>query len=42
MIFQGMSMSLFQAKQLERFQAALHKTSERIALREIGKTFVLP
>jgi L-ascorbate metabolism protein UlaG (beta-lactamase superfamily) len=27
---------------IERFQAALHKTPERIALREIGETFVLP
>jgi hypothetical protein len=27
---------------MERFQAALHKTPERIALREIGETFVLP
>ncbi|MGH6843146.1 MAG: MBL fold metallo-hydrolase, partial [Methylocella sp.] len=26
---------------IERFQAALHKTPERIALREIGETFVL-
>jgi L-ascorbate metabolism protein UlaG (beta-lactamase superfamily) len=27
---------------IERFEAALSKTPERIALREIGKTFVLP
>ena len=27
---------------IERFQAALHKTPERIALCEIGETFVLP
>ena len=27
---------------IERFEAALHKTPERIALREIGETFVLP
>jgi L-ascorbate metabolism protein UlaG (beta-lactamase superfamily) len=27
---------------IERFQAALHETPERIALREIGETFVLP
>src|ERR1700682_197672 len=27
---------------IERFQAALHGTPERIALREIGETFVLP
>jgi L-ascorbate metabolism protein UlaG (beta-lactamase superfamily) len=27
---------------IERFQAALRKTPERIALREIGETFVLP
>ncbi|MGH6811064.1 MAG: MBL fold metallo-hydrolase [Methylocella sp.] len=27
---------------IARFQAALHKTPERIALREIGETFVLP
>jgi L-ascorbate metabolism protein UlaG (beta-lactamase superfamily) len=27
---------------LERFEAALHQTPERIALREIGETFVLP
>ncbi len=27
---------------IERFKAALHKTPERIALREIGETFVLP
>jgi L-ascorbate metabolism protein UlaG (beta-lactamase superfamily) len=27
---------------IERFQAALSKTSERIALREIGETFVVP
>jgi Beta-lactamase superfamily domain len=27
---------------IERFQAALHKTPERIALREISETFVLP
>jgi len=27
---------------IERFEAALSKTSERIALREIGETFVLP
>jgi hypothetical protein len=27
---------------IERFQAALHKTPERIALREIGETFILP
>jgi L-ascorbate metabolism protein UlaG (beta-lactamase superfamily) len=27
---------------IERFEAALHKTPERIALREIGQTFVLP
>ena len=27
---------------IERFQAALSKTPERIALREIGETFVLP
>ncbi len=27
---------------IERFEAALHKTQERIALREIGDTFVLP
>ena len=27
---------------IERFQAALDKTPERIALREIGETFVLP
>jgi L-ascorbate metabolism protein UlaG (beta-lactamase superfamily) len=27
---------------IERFEAALHKTPERIALREIGDTFVLP
>ena len=26
---------------IERFQAALHETPERIALREIGETFVL-
>jgi len=25
-----------------RFQAALHKTPERITVREIGETFVLP
>jgi L-ascorbate metabolism protein UlaG (beta-lactamase superfamily) len=29
-------------KPIERFQAALHETPERIALREIGETFVLP
>ena len=27
---------------IERFEAALNKTPERIALREIGETFVLP
>jgi L-ascorbate metabolism protein UlaG (beta-lactamase superfamily) len=27
---------------IERFQAALHATPERIALREIGETFMLP
>jgi hypothetical protein len=27
---------------IERFLAALYKTPERIALREIGETFVLP
>ena len=27
---------------IERFEAALYKTPERIALREIGETFVLP
>jgi L-ascorbate metabolism protein UlaG (beta-lactamase superfamily) len=27
---------------IERFEAALHKSPERIALREIGETFVLP
>ena len=27
---------------IERFEAALGKTPERIALREIGETFVLP
>jgi L-ascorbate metabolism protein UlaG (beta-lactamase superfamily) len=27
---------------IERFEAALHRTPERIALREIGETFVLP
>ena len=27
---------------IERFQAALHETPERIALREIGETFVFP
>jgi L-ascorbate metabolism protein UlaG (beta-lactamase superfamily) len=27
---------------IERFQAALRETPERIALREIGETFVLP
>jgi L-ascorbate metabolism protein UlaG (beta-lactamase superfamily) len=27
---------------IERFQAALHETPKRIALREIGETFVLP
>src|SRR5438093_12223994 len=27
---------------IERFEAALSKTPERIALREIGQTFVLP
>jgi L-ascorbate metabolism protein UlaG (beta-lactamase superfamily) len=27
---------------IERFEAALKKTPERIALREIGQTFVLP
>jgi len=27
---------------IERFEAALHKTPERIALREIGETFALP
>ena len=27
---------------IERFEAALRKTPERIALREIGETFVLP
>jgi L-ascorbate metabolism protein UlaG (beta-lactamase superfamily) len=27
---------------IERFQAALHETPERIALRDIGETFVLP
>jgi L-ascorbate metabolism protein UlaG (beta-lactamase superfamily) len=27
---------------IERFEAALHETPERIALREIGETFVLP
>ena len=27
---------------IERFHAALHKTPERIALREIGEIFVLP
>jgi L-ascorbate metabolism protein UlaG (beta-lactamase superfamily) len=27
---------------IERFQTALHKTPERIALREIGETFVVP
>jgi L-ascorbate metabolism protein UlaG (beta-lactamase superfamily) len=27
---------------IERFEAALHQTPERIALREIGQTFVLP
>jgi hypothetical protein len=27
---------------IERFKAALQKSPERIALREIGETFVLP
>jgi hypothetical protein len=27
---------------IERFQAALHETPERIALREIGETVVFP
>jgi L-ascorbate metabolism protein UlaG (beta-lactamase superfamily) len=27
---------------IERFQAALHEAQERLALREIGETFVLP
>jgi hypothetical protein len=27
---------------IERFEAALSQTPERIALREIGETFVLP
>ena len=27
---------------IERFQAALHETPKRIAVREIGETFVLP
>jgi L-ascorbate metabolism protein UlaG (beta-lactamase superfamily) len=27
---------------IERLQAALHEAPERIALREIGETFVLP
>jgi hypothetical protein len=27
---------------IERFEVALSKTPERIALREIGETFVLP
>jgi L-ascorbate metabolism protein UlaG (beta-lactamase superfamily) len=27
---------------IERFKLALHKTPERIALSEIGETFVLP
>jgi L-ascorbate metabolism protein UlaG (beta-lactamase superfamily) len=27
---------------IESFEAALHDTPERIALREIGETFVLP
>ena len=27
---------------IERFQAALHETPDRIALCEIGETFVLP
>jgi L-ascorbate metabolism protein UlaG (beta-lactamase superfamily) len=27
---------------IERFQAALHETPERVALRGIGETFVLP
>jgi L-ascorbate metabolism protein UlaG (beta-lactamase superfamily) len=27
---------------IERFEAALHKSPERIALRQIGETFVLP
>ena len=27
---------------IERFQTAPHKTPERIALREIGETFVVP
>jgi hypothetical protein len=27
---------------VERFEAALRKTPERVALREIGETFVLP
>jgi L-ascorbate metabolism protein UlaG (beta-lactamase superfamily) len=27
---------------IERFEAALKQTPERIALREIGETFVLP
>jgi hypothetical protein len=27
---------------IERFQAALHETPERIALREFGETFALP
>jgi L-ascorbate metabolism protein UlaG (beta-lactamase superfamily) len=27
---------------IERFESALQKTPERIALREIGETFVLP
>jgi hypothetical protein len=27
---------------IERFEAALHETPERIALCEIGETFVLP
>ena len=27
---------------IERFQAALRETTERVALREIGETFALP
>jgi len=34
--------TICQREPIERFEAALNKTPERIALREIGETFVLP
>jgi L-ascorbate metabolism protein UlaG (beta-lactamase superfamily) len=30
------------AEPIERFEAALRRTPERIALRQVGETFVLP